>query len=92
FTPGFPYLTGLPPELATPRRATPRKEIPAGAVGIGGTQTGIYPRKSPGGWNIIGCTPLLLFDVTRTSPALLHPGDEVRFQRISKAEFERLSA
>src|SRR5205823_745816 len=53
FTPGFPYLSGLPRELATPRRASPRKEIPAGAVAIGGTQTGIYPRKSPGGWNII---------------------------------------
>ncbi len=88
FTPGFPYLSGLPPELATPRRASPRKEIPAGAVAIGGTQTGIYPRKSPGGWNIIGRTPLRLFDVERNPPALFHAGDFVRFRRISRQEFD----
>jgi inhibitor of KinA len=92
FTPGFPYLSGLPPELATPRRSSPRKEIPAGAVAIGGTQTGIYPRKSPGGWNIIGRTPLCLFDVQRESPALFHTGDQVRFRKISRDEFEKLSA
>jgi len=92
FTPGFPYLSGLPPELATPRRSSPRKEIPAGAVAIGGTQTGIYPRKSPGGWNIVGRTPLRLFDVERESPALFHAGDQVRFRRISREEFEQLSA
>jgi inhibitor of KinA len=92
FTPGFPYLSGLPSELATPRRATPRKEIPAGAVAIGGTQTGIYPRKSPGGWNIIGRTPLRLFDAQRESPALFHAGDQVRFRQISRDEFEQLSA
>ena len=91
FTPGFPYLSGLAAELATPRRASPRKEIPAGAVAIGGTQTGIYPRKSPGGWNIIGRTPLLLFEVTRKPPSLFHAGDRVRFRRISREEFERLS-
>jgi inhibitor of KinA len=92
FTPGFPYLSGLPPELATPRRSSPRKEIPAGAVAIGGTQTGVYPRKSPGGWNIIGRTPLRLFDVKRESPALFHAGDQVRFRQISRSEFEKLSA
>jgi inhibitor of KinA len=92
FTPGFPYLSGLPPELASPRRASPRKEIPAGAVAIGGTQTGIYPRKSPGGWNIIGRTPLSLFEVTREPPSLLQAGDRVRFRRISREEFERSSA
>jgi inhibitor of KinA len=92
FTPGFPYLSGLPSELATPRRSSPRKEIPAGAVAIGGTQTGIYPRKSPGGWNIIGRTPLRLFDVERESPALLHTGGQVRFRQISRSEFEKLSA
>lgn len=92
FTPGFPYLTGLPAELATPRRASPRKEIPAGAVAIGGTQTGIYPRKSPGGWNIIGRTPLRLFDVEREPPALFRAGDHVRFRRISRDEFERMPA
>ena len=91
FTPGFPYLSGLPPELATPRRASPRKEIPAGAVAIGGTQTGIYPRKSPGGWNIIGRAPLRLFDVERNPPALFQAGDRVRFRKISRAEYDRLS-
>jgi inhibitor of KinA len=91
FTPGFPYLSGLPPELATPRRASPRKEVPAGAVAIGGTQTGIYPRKSPGGWNIIGRAPLRLFDVERNPPALFHAGDRVRFRKISRAEFDRLT-
>jgi inhibitor of KinA len=92
FTPGFPYLSGLPRELATPRRVTPRKEVPAGAVAIGGTQTGIYPRKSPGGWNIIGRTPLRLFDVQRNPPALFHAGDGVRFRKISRDEFEQFSA
>ena len=92
FTPGFPYLSGLPAELATPRRATPRKEIPAGAVGIGGAQTGIYPSKSPGGWNIIGRTPLSLFEVKREPPSLLQAGDRVRFRRISREEFDRSSA
>jgi len=91
FTPGFPYLTGLPAQLATPRRASPRKEIPAGSVAIGGVQTGIYPRQSPGGWNIIGRTPLGLFDVTRNPPALFQAGDRVRFREISREEFERLS-
>jgi inhibitor of KinA len=91
FTPGFPFLSGLPAELATPRRASPRKEIPAGAVAIGGTQTGIYPRKSPGGWNIIGRTPVRLFDVERQPPALFHAGDHVRFRQISRDEFEQIS-
>jgi inhibitor of KinA len=88
FTPGFPYLSGLPPELATPRRPSPRKEVPAGAVAIGGTQTGIYPRRSPGGWNIIGRTSLRLFDVERHPPALFQAGDRVRFRKISREEFE----
>jgi inhibitor of KinA len=91
FTPGFPYLSGLPPELATPRRASPRKEVPSGAVAIGGAQTGIYPRKSPGGWNIIGRAPLRLFDVERNPPALFQAGDRVRFREISRVEFDRLS-
>ena len=91
-TPGYPYLSGLPPELATPRRASPRKEIPAGSVAIGGTQTGIYPRKSPGGWNVIGRTPLHLFDVERNPPALFQAGDRVRFRKISRQEFDSFSA
>ncbi len=91
FTPGFPFLSGLPAELATPRHATPRKEIPAGTVGIGGAQTGIYPRKSPGGWNLIGRTPLRLFDVQREPPALFQAGDRVRLRRISREEFDAVS-
>jgi inhibitor of KinA len=89
FTPGFPFLSGLPEALATPRRATPRKEIPAGSVGIGGAQTGIYPMKSPGGWNVIGCTPLRLFDAGKTPPSFLSAGDRVRFRAITKEEFAR---
>jgi inhibitor of KinA len=90
FTPGFPYLSGLPGQLATPRRAVPRKEVPAGSVGIGGAQTGIYPMRSPGGWNVIGCTPLRLFDANKIPPALLHAGDCVRFRSIERDEFEAL--
>ncbi len=87
FTPGFPLLTGLPQTLATPRRATPRKEIPAGSVGIGGAQTGIYPLRSPGGWNLIGRTPLRLSDPARNPPVLLSAGDRVRFRVITRDEF-----
>ncbi len=89
FTPGFPFLGGLPSKLATPRRSTPRKEIPAGSVAIGGAQTGIYPVQSPGGWNVIGRTPLRLFDPEKDPPALLRAGDRVRFRAISRDEFER---
>lgn len=89
FTPGFPYLSGLPAKLATPRRPTPRTSVPAGSVGIGGAQTGIYPVRSPGGWNIIGRTPLRLFDAMREPAVLLRPGDKVRFVRIEREEFER---
>ena len=89
FTPGFPFLSGLPAKLATPRREIPRTAVPAGSVGIGGAQTGIYPLRSPGGWNIIGRTPLRLFDVTREPAALLRAGDRVRFLAITREEFER---
>jgi inhibitor of KinA len=88
FVPGFPFLAGLPKELSTPRRATPRKEIPAGSVAIGGAQTGIYPLRSPGGWNLIGRTPLQLFDPEKTPPAFLRAGDRVRFRAITREEFE----
>jgi inhibitor of KinA len=90
FVPGFTFLAGLPKNLATPRRDVPRKEIPAGSVGIGGAQTGIYPLPSPGGWNLIGRTPLRLFDPTNNPPTLLHPGDRVRFRAITREEFESL--
>jgi inhibitor of KinA len=79
FAPGFPYLLGLDPALAMPRLDTPRQHVAAGSVGIGGAQTGIYPRPGPGGWRIIGRTDAVLFDATRASPSLLAPGDRVRF-------------
>src|SRR6266566_392937 len=91
FTPGFPFLGGLPRRLATPRRDVPRKEIPAGSVAIGGRQTGIYPIKSPGGWNVIGRTPLQLFDPQKDPPVLLRTGDRVRFRAISRAEFDSVT-
>ncbi|RPJ39395.1 MAG: 5-oxoprolinase subunit PxpB [Chloroflexi bacterium] len=79
FTPGFPYLGGMDPAIAAPRLSSPRSLVPGGSVGIAGEQTGIYPVDSPGGWRIIGRTPLRLFDPTREPPFLLSPGDLVRF-------------
>jgi inhibitor of KinA len=79
FSPGFPHLGGLPEKLATPRLPAPRKWVPAGSVAIGGSQTGVYPMESPGGWRIIGRTPLRLFDPDASPPALLRAGDTVRF-------------
>ncbi len=89
FAPGFPYLTGLPEELHAPRLATPRTRVPAGSVGIGGRYTGIYPEETPGGWRLIGRAPVRLFDAGRNPPALLLPGDSVRFASIGREEFER---
>jgi inhibitor of KinA len=88
FVPGFTFLAGLPKRLATPRRDVPRTEIPPGSVAIGGAQTGIYPLRSPGGWNLIGRTPLKLFDPIKDPPTLLSPGDRVRFCAITREEFE----
>lgn len=82
FAPGFPYLLGLDPVLHVPRRANPRICVPAGSVAIGGTQTGIYPRDLPGGWQLIGRTPMQLFDASRRPPGLLQPGDKVRFEAV----------
>jgi len=79
FSPGFPYLVGLDPALEVPRRDTPRTSIPAGSVGLAGTQTGIYPTASPGGWQLIGRTEVVLFDPERDPPALLGPGSRLRF-------------
>lgn len=79
FAPGFPYLIGLDPTLSMPRLDTPRTRVEAGSVGIGGAQTGIYPHAGPGGWRIIGRTRQVLFDAARQPPALLAPGDRVRF-------------
>lgn len=79
FSPGFPYLAGLPERLATPRREAPRVNVEAGSVAIAGPQAGIYPVRSPGGWSIIGWTDFTLFDPTREAGAILAPGDRVRF-------------
>ncbi|WP_121353082.1 5-oxoprolinase subunit PxpB [Flavisolibacter nicotianae] len=88
FLPGFPYMGKVDSRLATPRKSSPRTAIPAGSVGIAGEQTGIYPFTSPGGWNIIGRTPLRLFDKDRSEPTLLQPGDSVTFYPISEDAFE----
>ncbi|AXK71941.1 allophanate hydrolase subunit 1 [Lysobacter sp. TY2-98] len=85
FAPGFPYLLGLDPQLSTPRLDSPRTRVPAGSVAIGGAQTGLYPHGGPGGWNLIGRTDLVLFDARRDPPALLMPGDHVRFVAVSGA-------
>ena len=87
FLPGFPYLGDLPPQLALPRRADPRVRVPAGSVSIATTLTAIYPYESPGGWHLIGATPIRLFDPERPRPALLAPGDIVRFEPIDPASF-----
>jgi len=87
FLPGFPYLGDLPRELELPRRADPRLRVPAGSVSIATTLTAIYPYESPGGWHLIGATPVRLFDPARSRPALLKPGDEVQFQPIDPASF-----
>ena len=89
FTAGFAYLGGLPERLTVPRLPTPRLKVPAGSVGIGGTQTGVYPLESPGGWRIIGCTSLRLFDASRRPPTPILPGDKVRFVRLDEEEYQK---
>jgi inhibitor of KinA len=91
FMPGFPYLGGMNPAIATPRLATPRSKVPSGSVGIAGEQTGVYPLESPGGWQIIGRTPQRLFDLERDPPFLLAPGDVVRFVPLVLAEGAELA-
>jgi KipI family sensor histidine kinase inhibitor len=90
FMPGFPYLGGMSPKIATPRLETPRTKIPAGSVGIAGNQTGIYPAESPGGWRLIGRTPLKLFDPSREPPALFQAGDYLTFVSITPEEFNHI--
>jgi KipI family sensor histidine kinase inhibitor len=87
FSTCFPYLGGLPAELATPRLSAPRKRVPVGSVAIGGSQAGVYPLESPGGWRLIGRTPLRLFDPQSTPPPLLRMDDRVRFVPIAEARF-----
>ena len=92
FTPGFPYLWGMPDSLATPRMHTPRLAVPAGSIGIGGSQTGVYSIQTPGGWRIIGHTPVRLFDAARDHPFLLAAGDWVRFEPITPDEHARIES
>ena len=87
FAPGFPYLGGMSEKIATPRRPSPRLEIPAGSVGIAGMQTGVYPIATPGGWQLIGRTPLSLFRPQDECPSLLQAGDIIRFRPIPLAEY-----
>jgi len=90
FAPGFAYLAGLDARIVTPRKATPRTRVPAGSVGIGGELTAVYPLDLPGGWHLIGRSPVRLFDPTSERPSLLVAGDRVRFQPVSAQEYGRL--
>ena len=90
FLPGFSYLGGLDEKIHTPRLANPRIKIPAGSVGIGGAQTGIYPLESPGGWQLIGKTPVKTYNPDRKVPILFEAGDYIRFVPISQEEFEKI--
>jgi inhibitor of KinA len=92
FTPGLPYMMGMPEPLRIPRLSTPRTRVPAGSVGIGGGQCCVYSVDSPGGYWILGRTPLRLYDPDAPDPILLRPGDRVRFRPIDRGEFERISA
>lgn len=91
FAPGFPYLGGMSERIATPRRSTPRTAIPKGSVGIADSQTGAYPLESPGGWQIIGRTPVALFKPKQDPPILLRTGNIVKFKSITVAEYEKIA-
>lgn len=91
FVPGFAYLGELPKELITPRLASPRKKVPRGSVGIAGNQTGVYPFETPGGWRLLGRTPLAMFRTDREGLSLLSIGDRVRFVPVSRERFVELS-
>ena len=90
FTPGFPYLGGMDERIATPRQTSPREKIPAGSVGIAGKQTGIYPMDTPGGWQLIGRTPLALYDPHNSKPILLDAGMHVRFVPVNQKEYDEI--
>lgn len=92
FAPGFPFLGGMDERIAAPRRPSPRLEIPARTVGIAGAQTGVYPIGTPGGWQLIGRTPIDLFLPDEEIPSLLRPGDRVRFRPVSPEEYKQLEA
>lgn len=91
FLPGFLYLGGLDEKLCTPRKSTPRLQVKKGAVAIGGNQTGIYPNESPGGWNIIGNSPIVFFDASKDMPCFAKPGDKIQFIQIGMKEYEDIS-
>ena len=91
FLPGFPYLGGLDSRLFSPRRGTPRHKVPVGAVGIGGEQTGIYPSSSPGGWQLIGRSPIALFDPYKEPPTILRAGDRIQLVSISNSDFNTVA-
>ena len=90
FSPGFPYIGGMDPSLSTPRLTAPRKHVPAGTIGIAAEQTGIYPLSSPGGWNLIGQTPIKIFDWHHPTDLRLRMGDSIKFISITKEEFDQL--
>lgn len=90
FAPGFPFIGGMSKKISSPRRSTPRLKIPARSVGIAGLQTGVYPIETPGGWQLIGRTPLELFLPTEDPPILLEPGDKIRFYEITSKEYRDL--
>lgn len=90
FAPGFPFLTEVDTKIATPRKSNPRREVPGGSVGIAGKQTGIYPSSSPGGWQIIGRTPIHLLPMKEDQPTFFQPGDVIKFYPISAQEFRRI--
>ena len=92
FTPGFTYLGGMSDEIATPRLKQPRVKIPAGSVGIAGSQTGVYPIDSPGGWQLIGKTPVRMYDPDRAEPILPKAGEYIKFYSITQAEFDAIAA
>ena len=92
FTPGFTYLGGMDEAIATPRLKTPRVKIPAGSVGIAGSQTGVYPIDSPGGWQLIGRTPVRMYDANRETPILPQAGQYIKFYAIDQAEFDKIAA
>lgn len=90
FQPGFPYMGGLPAALEQPRRATPRTVVPERSLAVAGRMCAVYPWRSPGGWHLLGRTTLALFDATRSDPAWLHPGDEVRWVAIGRERYDEL--
>ena len=91
FAPGHPYLGGLAPSLSVPRRSAPRVKMPCGAVAIANAQCVVYPFEIPGGWSVVGRTPLRVFDANRPQPSLFEPGDQVRFERIDRGGFDELA-